>query len=53
MVQQLVMETNRIIFKPVDSNTWSDVYFVNISKQDVEKYSKVVFYSSTNGGTWL
>lgn len=28
------------------------VYFVNISKQDVEKYSKVIFYSSTNEGTW-
>lgn len=45
-------EMTKLSSKTVDSNTWSDVYFVNISKQDVEKYSKVVFYSSTNGGTW-
>lgn len=45
-------EMTKLSSKTVDSNTWSDVYFVNISKQDVEKYSKVVFYSSTNEGTW-
>lgn len=45
-------EMTKLSSKTVDSNTWSDVYFVNISKQDVEKYSKVVFYSSTNKGTW-
>lgn len=45
-------EMTKLSSKTVDSNTWSDVYFVNISKQDVEKYSKVIFYSSTNEGTW-
>lgn len=45
-------EMTKLSSKTIDSNTWSDVYFVNISKQDVEKYSKVFFYSSTNEGTW-
>lgn len=45
-------EMTKLSSKTIDSNTWSDVYFVNISKQDVEKYSKVIFYSSTNEGTW-
>lgn len=45
-------EMTKLSSKTVDSNTWSDVYFANISEQDAQKYSKVVFYSSIKKGTW-
>lgn len=45
-------EMTKLSEKTIGSNKWSDVYFVNISEQDAQKYSKVVFYSSTNKGTW-
>lgn len=34
-------------------NTWSDVYKIDLTEEEIEKYTNIIFYSSTAQGTWL
>lgn len=34
------------------SNTWSDVYYVELTDQDFTTYNRIIFYSSAGSGTW-